>query len=953
LKKTIIKYLLLVGFFIFLIACSTRRNSFLSRNSHALSTKYNILYNGGLALDAGLIELKGTYKDNYWEILPIERMQTSEEAMMPGEARNANFERAEEKAIKAIQKHSMNIGASEKNPQMDEAHLMLGKARYYDQRFVPALEAFNYILYKYPTSDKIYEAKVWREKTNIRMENDALAVKNLTKLLDEIEFKDQIYADANAILAQAFLNLAEKDSAIAKLRVATDFTKLDEEKARYRFILGQLYESMGEKDSAFVAFQDVIDMKRKSPRMYVIQAHARQSAQFNFKTGDTLAFVENYTKLLEDRDNRPFLDVLNHQLGLFYDKQKNYSQATKYYNKSLRSNSQDAYLVGSNYRNLADINFNTAKYATAGKYYDSTLVQINPRSREHKAITKKRVNLNDVIKYEAIAQANDSILNVVAMSESQRTTYYQEFIEKLKAEDELKRKQEDKAREQLAAAAAAGDMADSRAQRNSPDAAAAKKPARAQGQGSGTFYFYNPATVAYGRLEFTKNWGNRTLENNWRIITAPGQAAVVDNQPKGGADASDVASNGDVAIDERYTVDYYVKSLPTNPTVLDSLAKQRNFAYYQLGVIYKEKFKEYQRAADKLETLLVKGAEERLILPSMYHLYKIYQIIDEPQATAMKQQIISQYPDSRYAEILSSSGSGSTAGLTPETAYNQLFKRFEAGDYKILLIDTEAAIDQYTGEEIVAKFELLKARTIGKLKGLEEYKKALNFVALNYPNLPEGKEAELLLGTTIPALANLQFSSSATTNWKILYRAKGPEDKATKALQAKVDKFIKERQLPNVKTSFDLYTEDDNFIVIHGLKSEEYAKGIASILKEFKEYKVADTPIIIAGQNYEIVQMKKNLDAYLTNPQFVEASVTDQLPFTPPVREVVQPAPQAKPQQPKAQTDKTKTASPIQPASQKTTTKAGKTGSPVNTPSKPGQQPNNSGMPPSMPSNRK
>jgi hypothetical protein len=31
-------------------------------------------------------------------------------------------------------------------------YLLLGKARYYDQRFIPALDAFNYILYKYPNS---------------------------------------------------------------------------------------------------------------------------------------------------------------------------------------------------------------------------------------------------------------------------------------------------------------------------------------------------------------------------------------------------------------------------------------------------------------------------------------------------------------------------------------------------------------------------------------------------------------------------------------------------------------------------------------------------------------------------------------------------------------------------------------------------------------------------------
>jgi hypothetical protein len=143
LKANIIKYFIFSGFLLFLIACSTKRNSFLSRNSHALSTKYNILYNGGIALDKGIQEVISQNKDNFWEILPVERMQIGEDKILPKENKNANFERAETKATKAIQKHSMNIQGSEKNPQMDESYLLLGKSRYYDQRFLPDLEAFN------------------------------------------------------------------------------------------------------------------------------------------------------------------------------------------------------------------------------------------------------------------------------------------------------------------------------------------------------------------------------------------------------------------------------------------------------------------------------------------------------------------------------------------------------------------------------------------------------------------------------------------------------------------------------------------------------------------------------------------------------------------------------------------------------------------------------------------
>ena len=109
LKTNTIKYFLFFGLLLFLIACSTKRNTWLSRNSHALSTKDNILYNGGIGLNKGIEEVKLQNKDNFWQILPVERMQVSEDNLMPGSTKNANFEKAETKATKAIQKHSMNI----------------------------------------------------------------------------------------------------------------------------------------------------------------------------------------------------------------------------------------------------------------------------------------------------------------------------------------------------------------------------------------------------------------------------------------------------------------------------------------------------------------------------------------------------------------------------------------------------------------------------------------------------------------------------------------------------------------------------------------------------------------------------------------------------------------------------------------------------------------------------
>ena len=921
-----------------MIACSTKKDNFVNRNWHAVTTEYNVLYNGNMALDAGVEQLKTTYEDNFWELLPIERMQpvvakqddfqptasagmaapaipkqlqnsakeakggrgsdpgqsfqskgeaptAGAQAGMAADGKNPNFTRAEEKATKAIQMHSMNIGGRERNPQMDEAHLLLGKSRYYENRFIPALEAFNYILYKYPNSDKIFIAKIWREKTNLRLNNEAIAIKNLKQLLKE-EMDDQTFADANAMLAQAYVNIGAKDSAITVLRNAAQHTKLHEEEARYYFILGQLFEIQNKPDSAFAQFQHVIEMKRKSPRRYVIQAHARQAAQFDYKNGDTLVFMEKYRKLLKDRENRPYLDVLNHQVALFYDKQDIDDKAIEYYNHSLRKQTNDRYLAASNHRNIAEIYFEEAKYMSAGMYYDSTMVFLDNRSREFNRIKKKRDNLADVIKYEAIAQTNDSILHIVSLNEEGKRVFFNDYIVKLKEQDERERirleKEAIKAENMSRSANNMGNSSFAAApQLNSggmiQSAPGSNKLGTSSGntvasksapsgnknmsgsQGTpGKFYFYTSSAVSYGMQEFKRKWGSRPLSDNWRWSKEI-KFAEVEQETEGDSTA---VTKVDFDSDPRYTPDFYISQLPTSQVVLDSLAKDRNFAYYQLGIIYKEKFKEYQRAADKLEKLLVSNPEERLILPSQYNLYKIYEIIDTAKAEIYKNKILNQYPESRYAEIIRNPQSEAARNASPEAMYDALFKKYEEGNTREAYVLVEENIDTYTGEEIVSKFELLKANISGRLKGVEEYKKALNFVALNYPNSEEGKRAEEMLKTDIPNLEKVAFGAPAVS-WKIVFKFDDINDAKIKPLTEKLKQFIKDSYNNSLTVSEDIYTEGTNFLVIHGFNSKLAAQDAQTILQDYKTYKITEPLYIISSEDYKVVQIKKNFTEFL------------------------------------------------------------------------------------------
>jgi tetratricopeptide (TPR) repeat protein len=861
LKTQSLKYFFYSTAILLIIACSTKKNTFVNRNWHALNTEYNTLYNGGIAYDKGIEELKAGYVDNFWEILPIERMQIPEESFLPGQKpKNENFERAETKATKAIQKHSMNIKGNEENMQMDEAHLLLGKTRYYDLRFIPALEAFNYILYKYSDSDKIYEAKVWREKTNVRLENDELAIKNLTRLIKQEKLTPKVFADANALLSQAYVNLEKNDTAIAPLKKALRSTRLKEEKARYHFILGQLYESLDYKDSAYAEFQKVIEMKRKSPKIYVMQAHARQF-QLIDPTTDTILFLKKYDKLFKDRENRPHLDILNHQMALFYDKLNKKNQAVKYYNSSLRSKSTDIYLEASNYRNLAKIYFDKAKYAQAGQYYDSTLIKLVKKNREYFTILKKRENLDDVIKYEGIVTVNDSILKLVAMTEDQRKEYFNEYIKKIKEKEEALKAEELKKQKLASINTGIQDIVNQNPNQIAQSSNTIPSPKKLSPSSSNEFYFYNPSAVEYGKVEFKKRWGKRQLTEKWRLSSISnnnGETQKEDELTSNTPD--DVAKPNDSLNQEKYDVNFYIKQIPTSNKVIDSLFKQRNNSNFQLGTIYKEKFKEYKLSASKFETVLFNKPEDKLVLPSLYNLYKIYDIIDKPKSETYKSQIILNYPNTRYAQILSGKISEeNTSTEDPKERYKKIYKQLNNQEYASALENLEKSLSDFAGDELIPKFELMKANTIGKFKGLEEYKKALTYVSVTYPNTEESKRAQDILDVNIPKLEQLTFANdSLSKSWKILYKVNKKEDPETTTLTEKIKKMIAEKRYDNYNVSFDVYNQSQNFVVVHGISSREYATFLIELLRDTKEYKIKLPAKVISSENYTIIQIKKN-----------------------------------------------------------------------------------------------
>jgi len=846
--KGIQKITILLLAILVLAACSRKKSTFMTRNVHAVTAEYNILYNGGLAFDQGKDVLSQTFRDNFWEILPVERIDLPEDAPLPGDTKDPSFNRAEEKAAKAIQKHSIYLNGKEHNPQIDEAYIMLGKARYYDSRFIPALDAFNFILNKYPTSNSINKAKVWKAKSNIRLNNEDVALENLQEMLDEEDLEDEELADASAIMAQAFINLDSIAEALPHIKMATEYVRDNELKGRYAYIKGQIYNRLGYKDSANLAFDEVIELNRKSPRVYMINAYIAKAQNFDYESEDRIAFLELLRDLEEDRENRPFLDKIYNQIGEYYRNSDSIDTSVTYYNKSIKAFNEDNVLQSVNYQTLAEINFDRALYKVAGNYYDSTLTHLVENSRQWRRITKKRENLDDVIKYEDIAILHDSILRFAAMSEGEQRAYFTEYTRKLKEK------------------AVADSIANIKAQEEEFANNEFYKKNKGDGNDNkgGKFYFYNNTTIAYGAQEFKRIWGNRKLEDNWRLSS---------KKSSGLTSLSEVVEGKkEIPDDKKFDPETYLSRIPKDQAVIDSLTKDRDFAYYQLGLIYKEKFREYGLAVNRLEKLLSYGPEERLILPAKYNLHKIYvQMENIAQADKYKNDIISNYPDSRYAEILRNPQAIlATDESSPEFKYTQLYRVFEAQRYQEVIDTCDEYITLYNGNEIMPKLELLKATALARQDGFEAYKKALNFISLNYPNSDEGKEAQEIYATVLPGLSKKDFvDEEGSKKWKVVYMFTAEEREAAEELEAKLADAVEWFRYTNMSTSVDYYDPNTFLVIIHGLNTRLGGRGFAEVLEEHKKYKVKKSYFEISTENYKTVQIHKNLNEYLNTQAVV------------------------------------------------------------------------------------
>ena len=813
-QSTVKRYIFLSLFFICFLSCSTQKNKALNKGYHSVVSSYNVLFNGETSIDEGFLQTQESFVDNFWEILPVEKINISKDIITVDGIENDNFLKAEEKAAKTIQKHSMQINNVEYNSKITQAYLLLGRARYFDQRFIPALDAFNQVYKRNLVNEEWNFSVIWKAKCNIRLEQEELAIELLKTLLKKEKLSSKIKTEANAGIAMAYLQLEKNDSAIKPLKTASLNEKNKHNKARYLYILGQLYEKNNKIDSAYAVFKKIVDFKRSIPRNVFINAKLKMLLYDPVNGNET-----EFNKIIKNIENKPFLDKIYYAYSKTLFSKDSINKATLFLNKAIKENGSDKELLARGFEKLSKVYFKKSDYLMAGKYLDSTLNNLDKNLKKHWELKKQKNGLDLVVKLEENISLYDSLIKLSGYNNSKLNN----ILNQIKTKNVfLKQKPVE----------------------NRP-----VDVLRNRNNNRSNFYFYDLKLVELGKKSFESIWGQRTRESYWRNISS---------KPISKIEKTEKIELSETSLEEIETDNSgLLKRIPRTKNQKDSINRLKNRSYLKLAEIYLEKYNNYTLTENRLTYLLNSNTSKEVLSEANYLLYKSYKKQNKKEAENIRFKIIEKFPNTKFAKILKDRNNLMIEEKETLKLLDSFQSLFKNQNFEQVLVGIENQIAFIENKDISINFDLLRAQTIGKLEGVLKYNEELKSIIDRYPN--NSKTVELKeISREINRKWQINPKKTATSNYNIVFklsRAQGVSDLLKNSI-----KKIKKLTFNKFRISVDVYDSATQLFVIQDLESKEKAIKILDTIKENLEFLRLKNNFVVLSSRYKNILIYKALD---------------------------------------------------------------------------------------------
>lgn len=757
-----------------------------------------------------------------------------------------------------IKKASIAIQRHENSKWVDDSYITVGKARFFSLDFPNAVETFKYVNVKSKDKATRHLSLVWLFRTFVEAGeyNNAAAVVEYLEREALNKHNRQLFLLAKAHYYQLVDDL---DNMVKNLVAAVPLVTDHDERAKIYFIIGQVYQQLNFDALAYENYQSCL--QNNPPYELSFYAQLNMASVTQLSNSDDLKTVRRYfRKLLKDEKNIEFRDKIYYELANFEIKQGNYDEAIENYNNSVAASTNNPRQKGYSYLKLAEVYYSHfKKYRTAQSYYDSTLSVLPKDEPEYEALSQRLEILTAFVEQVTIIETQDSLLRLAKMPESELDAYLDEYIA-------------EKAREAEQQQAAA----ESNKKRRGNQAQNFQSEGRdISVQQQGTWYFYSPSAVSQGRQEFTRLWGNRKLEDNWRRSVKQNDITATVRDPE--TSPRQAQANPEEAI-AAISKEDLINTLPLTDEEQAAALLQIDNALFKLGNIYNFQLEEKHNAGTTFNTLIQRFPNSEHAPEALYELYLIYKELDSAIYTDYQQQLLTRFPESIFAKLIVNPRyreESSAASAKLQKMYARAYRHYQLGEYKEAKAITTEGLLAYNDNEFTDNMKLLDVMLVAKLDDVYKYQFELNNFIKTY------SESELIpyAQSLVKAYDEFQLNlvNSAKARFKTDFDQQHffiliypPDGKLPDELPGKVEGYIKTALGESGLTLGNLILDARrSMILVNSFGGREEARAFYQKFNDnntlFREYAtVKFYNFVISRENFNVFYQTKDLEAYLT-----------------------------------------------------------------------------------------
>ncbi|MFM7671256.1 MAG: tetratricopeptide repeat protein [Bacteroidota bacterium] len=643
-------------------------------------TRYNYFFNASNKLNEVIDRAKASFQDDYTKLLPFYNYSLEKTA-----ADAVQLDSIIWKSNSGLVLHDLRNGWA------DDLYLLWGASYYFQQKFDSARILFQFINQAFaPRQEDGYtktigsardgnnalkivtpekkkglssvfaktpprrnDAFIWQVRNYIARDQLAEAASLLEALQRDPSFPARLREELHESQAWMFYKQQNWDSTAHHLSQCLSLAANPNERARWEYLLGQLYERTGKWTESEKYYSRCIP-RTTNP---ILEIYARLGSIRTNKTGSTEEISDNIKDLkqMAKRDKyTDYRDIIYYMAAQMQWQTGDQNATKELLLSSVQVPTNNPAQRNQAFEQLAHICLDQKLYRQAYNFYDS--IQLNdPKLLNADSIRQWKEVLGVIATQLEIIERQDSLLRIVQLPEEER----KDFIRKLARE--LRRKQGLKEDIRPPVGGLSGGLFP------------------AGGEAKGEWYFYNTNSRSRGAAEFQARWGTRPNTDQWRRISALNNARQ-QPQPNG---ISQPGTGGSLPAGSEISFETLYATLPLSPEQQLKLHDSLQQAWFLLGKTYTQRMEDCANGVQALEHLCSAYPAFQPMDDVLFLLYYCYEKNNEStKAKAIRSKLEKDFPSSDKTNLIVTGKDPVMEKKEKATSlYQSVYDQFISGQY--------------------------------------------------------------------------------------------------------------------------------------------------------------------------------------------------------------------------------------------------------------------------------